>query len=190
MTTPIQKIELGVVVTVVLALVGFAFWLGELNSNVDAIKSDQMKLAADIEKLQSQFADSNGAVDRKLSDAISTLNRQAELQRQISLQPGSSAGAPVIVMEPTWLSENQIHTILNGQVKIEVKELIPFLNLASIKIDIPDGISEEWSSIRVGERRLFSYKEAIFIFDIFEIRENEQSGKETKEVQISIVKKL
>jgi hypothetical protein len=62
--------------------------------------------------------------------------------------------------------------------------------LASIKIDIPDGISEEWSSIRVGERRLFSYKEAIFIFDIFEIRENEQSGKETKEVQISIVKKL
>jgi hypothetical protein len=75
-------------------------------------------------------------------------------------------------------------------VKIEVKELLPFLNLASIKIDIPDGISEEWSSIRVGERRLFSYKEAIFIFDIFEIRENEQSGKETKEVQISIVKKL
>jgi hypothetical protein len=42
-TTPLRKVELGVLVTVALAVIGFAFWLGKLQSQVDRVDADTLK---------------------------------------------------------------------------------------------------------------------------------------------------
>jgi hypothetical protein len=46
-TTPLRKIELGVLVTVALAVIGFAFWLGKLQAQVDRVDADRLMKAFD-----------------------------------------------------------------------------------------------------------------------------------------------
>jgi hypothetical protein len=60
--TTLRKIELGVLVTIALAIIGFAFWLGGLQSKVEELKGKVDKV--DSDKLRAMF-------DGKVSEAIS-----------------------------------------------------------------------------------------------------------------------
>lgn len=186
-----RKIEFSAFITVVLSIIGFAFWLGDLNSKVATLVTQQAQISNEITALKSSVPDFKEAIDKKVIESIESIDKRAEEQRQSLLDIKVPIAPTVVVLEPTWVHEDQVFKALSEQILIKVNHVWVNFKNASFDIDIPGNeMPDLLKNIYVGDRRTFTYKDEEFIFEFLDVRVNNEDSSQIDEAQITIVKRL
>ena len=186
-----RKIEFSAFSTVVLSIIGFAFWLGDLNSKVATLVTQQAHISNEITALKSSVPDFKEAIDKKVIESIESIDKRAEEQRQSLLDIKVPIAPTVVVLEPTWVHEDQVFKALSEQILIKVNHVWVNFKNASFDIDIPGNeMPDLLKNIYVGDRRTFTYKDEEFIFEFLDVRVNNEDSSQIDEAQITIVKRL
>ncbi|MHC4171363.1 MAG: hypothetical protein ACYTBX_13050 [Planctomycetota bacterium] len=207
-----QKLKIGTIVAIILAILGFAYRQGVLANRIDQLVSRQSELSEQISPLQNSQVEHERILKKetvkaiqeieehtnehlksladKLQSALVELDTKAKAHKETILALKPTMVPEGTVLEPTWVEEGGILKVLSGQITIKASN-IDVLGFRSTRfeVDIPGQSTRFLESMQKGDTKTFQYGGHTFLLTLMDLRRLNEVGFFGK-AQITIVKRL
>jgi outer membrane murein-binding lipoprotein Lpp len=207
-----QKLEIGIIVAIILAVLGLAYRQGVLTNRIDQLVSRQSELSEQISSPQISLVEHERITMKetvkavqeieehanehlksladKLQSALVELDTKAKAHKETILALKPTTVPEVTVLEPTWVEEGGILKVLSGQITIKASN-VDVLGFRSTRfeVDIPGQSTRFLGGMQKGETETFQYGGHTFLLTLMDLRRLNEVGF-FGEAQITIVKHL